>query len=318
MSNLSVVNFTCGGYLTVSGICTLSSVLNSSANMDIQGLKTSTLAVTGIATFNGSLPTSSKTPVLDNELTTKIYVDNQDATQKTYIDEKVTTINSRIDANETGISNNTTRIDTNSNDISTNTNNISTNNTNLNERIKTTDENRKTYIDEQIYANVYTTRPSFYSYKFQNAQLVNSTTNNKTIILNFNKTIYNIYDSFKVDRNFEPVGYPGYYLLEATVSVYASAFKLEIVKVSYADEFDNDSGANYIMDSKSISSATPQLLTISIIASVYLNGRAQRTDLGAITTDKARIFLISNQNEDLSINGGDTTSVIFKGRYLHP
>jgi hypothetical protein len=130
-SNLSVVNFTVGGSLTVSGICTLSSVLNSSSNMDIQGMKTSTLEVTGISTFDGSLPTSTQNVVNNDQLTTKIYVDNQDATQKTYIDENVTTINSRIDTNKTDISNNTTNIATNNTNIATNTTNIATNETNI-------------------------------------------------------------------------------------------------------------------------------------------------------------------------------------------
>jgi hypothetical protein len=99
--------------------------------MDIQGVKTSTLEVTGISTFNGSLPTSTQNVVNNDQLTTKIYVDNQDATQKIYIDENVTTINSRIDTNKSDISNNTTNIATNNTNIATNTTNIATNETNI-------------------------------------------------------------------------------------------------------------------------------------------------------------------------------------------
>jgi hypothetical protein len=52
-----------------------------------QELSTTNLDATGESTFNTSLPKSIKTPTLDAELTTKIYVDTADGVQKTYIDD---------------------------------------------------------------------------------------------------------------------------------------------------------------------------------------------------------------------------------------
>jgi hypothetical protein len=58
--------------------------------MDIQALKATSLEVTGTVTFD-NLPISSKTPVNDNQLTTKIYVDgtisNADSARKSYMDD---------------------------------------------------------------------------------------------------------------------------------------------------------------------------------------------------------------------------------------
>jgi hypothetical protein len=74
--------------------------------MDIQGVTTTTLNVTGTSTFT-KLPTSSQTPTLDSQLTTKIYVDtadgvvnkritDTDADQRIYIDASYGTLNTRI------------------------------------------------------------------------------------------------------------------------------------------------------------------------------------------------------------------------------
>jgi hypothetical protein len=63
-SNLSVINFTVGGTLTISGKTTLAESVLSSSSVDIQGLTTTSLNTTGVSTFNGSLPTSTQTPTL--------------------------------------------------------------------------------------------------------------------------------------------------------------------------------------------------------------------------------------------------------------
>jgi hypothetical protein len=75
--------------------------------MDIQGLTTTSLNVTGTSTFNNSLPTSIRNPTLDTQLTTKKYVDdadkvldtkitNTDSGRKSYIDNADSTLNTRI------------------------------------------------------------------------------------------------------------------------------------------------------------------------------------------------------------------------------
>jgi hypothetical protein len=105
-SNLAVINFTVGGTLVVSGKTTLVETVLSSSSVDIQGLTTTTLNVTGTSTFT-KLPTSSQTPTLDSQLTTKIYVDtadgvvnkritDTDADQRIYIDASYGTLNTRI------------------------------------------------------------------------------------------------------------------------------------------------------------------------------------------------------------------------------
>jgi hypothetical protein len=105
-SNLAVVNFTVGGTLTISGKTTLAETVLSSSTVDIQGLMTTNLNATGTSTFT-SLPTSSQTPTLDNQLTTKVYVDSADGVvnkritdtdydQRIYIDGSYNALNKRI------------------------------------------------------------------------------------------------------------------------------------------------------------------------------------------------------------------------------
>jgi hypothetical protein len=105
-SNLAVINFTVGGTLTVSGKTTLSETVLSSSTASFQGVSTTSLTTTGTSTFT-ELPTSSKTPTLDSQLTTKIYVDtadgvlnkritDTDADQRIYIDGSYNALNKRI------------------------------------------------------------------------------------------------------------------------------------------------------------------------------------------------------------------------------
>ena len=131
-SNLSVVNFAVGGGLTVSGKTTLAETILSSSTASFQGVSTTSLNVTGTSTFNNSLPTSTQTPLLDAQLTTKFYVDTADSIQKTYIDDADLSLNTRITSVD---SSRKTYID--EADLS------------LNTRITSVDSLRKTYIDEQ-------------------------------------------------------------------------------------------------------------------------------------------------------------------------
>jgi hypothetical protein len=67
--------------------------LDATSTGSFQGLSTTNLNATGLSTFNSSLPTSTLKPTLDNDFTTKIYVDTADSTNKTYIDTNVSPIN---------------------------------------------------------------------------------------------------------------------------------------------------------------------------------------------------------------------------------
>jgi hypothetical protein len=66
--------------------------LNATSSASFQGISTTNLNATGLTTFNSSLPTSTLKPTLDNDFTTKIYVDTADTTNKTYIDTNISPI----------------------------------------------------------------------------------------------------------------------------------------------------------------------------------------------------------------------------------
>jgi hypothetical protein len=132
-SNLAVINFAVGGILTVSGKITLGETVLSSSTASFQGLKTTNMNVTGTSTFNGSLPTSTQTPTLDYELTTKVYVDTADSTQKTYIDDADTILNDRITDTD-----------------STQKTYIDDADTILNDRITSVDDLIKIYVDDAV------------------------------------------------------------------------------------------------------------------------------------------------------------------------
>jgi hypothetical protein len=141
-SNLAVVNFSVGGTLTVSGKITLAETILSSSTASFQGLSTTSLDTTGASTFT-SLPTSTQTPTLDSQLTTKVYVDTADTTldtritdtdsaQRTYIDTQDTALGKRITDDDTSVR---TYIDASYNELNT--------------RVTNTDSTQKTYIDTQ-------------------------------------------------------------------------------------------------------------------------------------------------------------------------
>jgi hypothetical protein len=98
--------------------------------VDIQGLSTTSLNVTGTSTFT-SLPSSTQTPTLDSQLTTKIYVDTTDSAQKKYIDDADTVLNNRI-----------TSVDNSRKTY------VDDADTVLDNRITSVDNSRKTYVDD--------------------------------------------------------------------------------------------------------------------------------------------------------------------------
>ena len=139
-SNLAVINFAVGGTLTVSGRTTLGDTTSMSSG-SFQGLETTTLQVSDTSTFNNSLPTSTQTPTLNSQLTTKTYVDSADmvlndritstdSAQKTYIDASYNELNTRITSTD---SSRKTYID-NADKV-------------LDDRITSTDSAQKRYID---------------------------------------------------------------------------------------------------------------------------------------------------------------------------
>ena len=99
-ANIAVINFTCGGTLAVSGRTTLGDQLLSTSAASFQGIATTSLAVSGASTFNGSLPTSTQTPTSDTQLTTKVYVDTKISTLNTsllsYVDESYGVLDNQV------------------------------------------------------------------------------------------------------------------------------------------------------------------------------------------------------------------------------
>jgi hypothetical protein len=253
-SNLSVVNFTVGGSLTVSGICTLSSVLNSSSNMDIQGLKTTSLEVTGISTFN-NLPTSSQTPISDTQLTTKIYVDSgdailderitsTDADQRIYIDNEIITVNTSI-----------TNTDNDRKSYIDDADGV------LNTRITDTDASQRIYIDQQI-TSVNEQKPLFYVHQTSNN--TQTIPNNTMKLVSFSTVLYNVLSEYRIGDNvFTGAGYGGYYQFNASVclpnitSGYIAFFK---------DNVEFSRGSSFS------SSTTNPETTLTGSTMIYLNG----------------------------------------------
>jgi hypothetical protein len=162
MSNLAVVNFAVGGTLTISGKITLAETILSSSTASFQGLSTTTLNTTGASTFT-SLPTSTQTPTLDSQLTTKIYVNIADTTlntritdtdsaQRLYLDTQDTVLGKRITDNNNSVR---TYIDASYNELNTRVTDadalqrtyLDTQDTALGKRITDTDSAQRLYID---------------------------------------------------------------------------------------------------------------------------------------------------------------------------
>jgi hypothetical protein len=65
MSNLAVINFTVGGTLTISGKVSFSESLISTSSAQFQSLSTV------------NLPTCNEVPTENNQLTNKLFIDNE-------------------------------------------------------------------------------------------------------------------------------------------------------------------------------------------------------------------------------------------------
>jgi hypothetical protein len=206
-SNLAVINFAVGGKLVVSGKTTLAETVLSSSSMDIQGLTTTSLNTTVTSTFT-SLPISSQTPILDNQLTTKVYVNtadgvvnkritDTDADQRIYIDASYNALNKRI-----------TDTDALQKTYIDDADGV------LNDRITKTDTDQKTFIDKQI--SDIKVKPIFYV--FQSVKSTQSVPNNAMTKAPYFENVYNVFGRYSNSEYlFRPASYAGYYQLNATV-----------------------------------------------------------------------------------------------------
>ena len=111
-ANIAVINFTAGGTLTVAGKTTLGDQLLSMNSGSFQGLSTTSLAVSGASTFNGSLPTSTQTPTSDTQLTTKVYVDGSYNVLNTFIFGGLANITPNVGIQNISVGSNTTNLRT--------------------------------------------------------------------------------------------------------------------------------------------------------------------------------------------------------------
>ena len=141
-SNLAVINFAVGGTLTISGMTTLAETILSSSTASFQGVSTTSLTTTGTSTFT-SLPTSSQIPTLDNQLTTKVYVDIADTTLNTRITDTDSAQRTYLDTQDTALGKRITDTD------SAQRTYIDTQDTELGKRITDTDSAQRTYLDTQ-------------------------------------------------------------------------------------------------------------------------------------------------------------------------
>jgi hypothetical protein len=276
--------------------------------MDIQGVKTSTLEVTEISTFN-SLPTSTQNVVNNDQLTTKIYVDNQDTllntritdtdtTQKTYIDSADSTLNTRITNTDSD-----QRIYIDSADST------------LNTRITTTDSDQRIYIDQQFLQKTGG-RPSFYAYNKNTSQTLSNARRTQLI---FNEIVYNYLEKYDVGNGscyFQPIGYPGFYLVIASVTLdNITNLKLDMNKISYPNG-PNGEGVNTLEGTESFSSETAKTVTLFLNIVVYLNGEEETTAIPS--SDRVSVNVYTTQQQDIPINGGLRNKIFFTANYLHP
>jgi hypothetical protein len=167
-SNLSVINFTVGGTLAVSGTTTLAQPMLSSSSGNFQGLSTTSLNTTGASTFN-NLPTSTQTPTSNTQLTTKIYVDQENTTLNTRITNVDSAIRTYVDTADNTL--NTRITDTDSAqksyiDASYNT---------LNNRITETDEAQRLYIDSYSPNDIIQMKVYNPAYKYQGGLSITAT-----------------------------------------------------------------------------------------------------------------------------------------------
>jgi hypothetical protein len=292
-SNLAVINFAVGGTLVVSGKTTLAETVLSSSSVDIQGLTTTSLNTTGTSTFT-SLPTSSQTPTLDSQLTTKIYVDtadgvvnkritDTDADQRIYIDGTYNALNKRITDTDSAQK---TYIDASYNALDTSlTNKISSQYTQENTwsevqlfsklpyvganltPTRGVDLTPRSYVDSSIRETQQ--KPVFYVFLSPSQTIANNTLSR----IFFRNKVFNLFDKYDINTDFvftPSLVYSGYYNLSTTVS-------FPNITSGYIAIYKN--GVEYSR-SNSITSSTPVSLSVSTI--MYFKSNTDNADVRLI------------------------------------
>jgi hypothetical protein len=292
-SNLAVINFAVGGTLVVSGKTTLAETVLSSSSVDIQGLTTTSLNTTGTSTFT-SLPTSSQTPTLDSQLTTKIYVDtadgvvnkritDTDADQRIYIDGSYNALNKRITDTDSAQK---TYIDASYNALDTSlTNKISSQYAQENTwsevqlfsklpyvganltPTRGVDLTPRSYVDSSIRETQQ--KPVFYVFLSPSQTIANNTLSR----IFFRNKVFNLFDKYDINTDFvftPSLVYSGYYNLSTTVS-------FPNITSGYIAIYKN--GVEYSR-SNSITSSTPVSLSVSTI--MYFKSNTDNADVRLI------------------------------------
>jgi hypothetical protein len=285
-SNLAVINFAVGGKLVVSGKTTLAETVLSSSSMDIQGLTTTSLNTTVTSTFT-SLPISSQTPILDNQLTTKVYVNtvdgvvnkritDTDADQRIYIDASYNALNKRI-----------TDTDALQKKYIDDADGV------LNDRITKTDTDQKTFIDKQI--SDIKVKPIFYV--FQSVTSTQSVPNNAMTKIRYFENVYNVFSRYtNSEYLFQPAAYPGYYQLNATVC-------LPNITSGYIAIFKD--GVEYSRGTSFLSTSTSPDTTLSISTVMCLKD-------GALDYNEADVRVICSP----SVVIGSQSKIFFTGSFI--
>jgi hypothetical protein len=274
-SNLAVIDFAVGGTLTVSGKTTLAETVLSSSSASFQGLSTTSLNTTGTSTFT-SLPTSTQTPTLDAQFTTKVYVDtadgvvnkritDTDSAQRTYIDTQDTALGKRITDNDTDVR---FYIDASYNELN---NMVSTKDTavrtyidasynELNTRVTDTDSTQKTYIDNQISG--IKVKPLFFVH--QTANMTQRAPDNTMTKIIYATAKHNVLNKFLLGENlFGASTYGGFYQINASVC-------LPNITSGYIAIFL--SGVEYARGSSFSSSTTSADTTLTVSTLLYMDG----------------------------------------------
>jgi hypothetical protein len=292
-SNLAVINFAVGGTLVVSGKTTLSETVLSSSTASFQGVSTTSLTTTGNSTFT-ELPTSSKTPTLDNQLTTKVYVDtadgvvnkritDTDADQRIYIDGSYNALNKRITDTDSAQK---TYIDASYNALDTSlTNKISSQYTQENTwsevqlfsklpyvganltPTRGVDLTPRSYVDSSIRETQQ--KPVFYVFLSPSQTIANNTLSR----IFFRNKVFNLFDKYDINTDFvftPSLVYSGYYNLSTTVS-------FPNITSGYIAIYKN--GVEYSR-SNSITSSTPVSLSVSTI--MYFKSNTDNADVRLI------------------------------------
>ena len=319
-SNLSVINFTVGGTLAVSGTTTLAQPMLSSSSGNFQGLSTTSLNTTGASTFN-NLPTSTQTPTSNTQLTTKIYVDTadtnlnnristNDSAIRTYVDTADTTLNNRISTNDSAVR---TYIDGSYNTLNTRITNVDASrktyiddaDNTLNTRITNVDALRKTYIDNADTAlrtsitNIGI-KPLFYVH--QNSNNTQTIQNNAMTKVSYSAELYNVLNKFSIEEStFSAVSNAGFYQINATVC-------LPNITSGYIAIFKN--GAEYSRGTSFSSTTTSADTMLTVSTVIFFNG--------AIIDNQADFCDCRVICSPSTVISGSPSKTFFTGHFIQP